>query len=238
MKTSPTCRRSAEDLIAPFRITSGRGFSLARITGGHPVVCRGRQGSRRGRSQEGRQGTRGAAGQALRAGPVVGAADLPGDGCGGKDGTIKHVMSGVNPQGCQVTSFKAPSQEELDHDFLWRCFRGAARARAHRHLQPLVLRRGARRARPPRVARGAAAPAEARDAAHLGRALRGHPRLRALSRPQRHGRSASSSCTFPRRSSGSASSRDSTSPRRTGSSPPSDVRERRTGTSTCARTRR
>jgi PPK2 family polyphosphate:nucleotide phosphotransferase len=41
----------------------------------------------------------------------------------GKDGAIKHVMSGVNPQGCQVTSFKAPSAEELDHDFLWRCQR-------------------------------------------------------------------------------------------------------------------
>ncbi len=39
----------------------------------------------------------------------------------GKDGAIKHVMSGVNPQGCQVSSFKAPSSEELDHDFLWRC---------------------------------------------------------------------------------------------------------------------
>ena len=38
----------------------------------------------------------------------------------GKDGVIKHVMSGVNPQGCQVFSFKAPSAEELDHDFLWR----------------------------------------------------------------------------------------------------------------------
>ena len=38
----------------------------------------------------------------------------------GKDGAIKHVMSGVNPQGCQVYSFKAPSSEDLDHDFLWR----------------------------------------------------------------------------------------------------------------------
>jgi PPK2 family polyphosphate:nucleotide phosphotransferase len=38
----------------------------------------------------------------------------------GKDGAIKHVMSGVNPQGCQVYSFKSPSAEELDHDFLWR----------------------------------------------------------------------------------------------------------------------
>jgi PPK2 family polyphosphate:nucleotide phosphotransferase len=41
----------------------------------------------------------------------------------GKDSTIEHVMSGVNPQGCQVYSFKAPSSEELDHDFLWRTTR-------------------------------------------------------------------------------------------------------------------
>ncbi len=41
----------------------------------------------------------------------------------GKDGTIKHVMSGVNPQGCQVFSFKQPSDEELDHNFLWRCWK-------------------------------------------------------------------------------------------------------------------
>jgi PPK2 family polyphosphate:nucleotide phosphotransferase len=41
----------------------------------------------------------------------------------GKDGTIKHVMSGVNPQGCQVHSFKQPSTEELDHNFLWRCMK-------------------------------------------------------------------------------------------------------------------
>jgi PPK2 family polyphosphate:nucleotide phosphotransferase len=41
----------------------------------------------------------------------------------GKDSAIKHVLSGVNPQGCQVTSFKAPSAEELDHDYLWRCTR-------------------------------------------------------------------------------------------------------------------
>ena len=41
----------------------------------------------------------------------------------GKDGTIKHVMSGVNPQGCQVTSFKVPTSDDLDHDFLWRCMK-------------------------------------------------------------------------------------------------------------------
>jgi PPK2 family polyphosphate:nucleotide phosphotransferase len=41
----------------------------------------------------------------------------------GKDSVIKHVMSGVNPQGCQVVSFKAPSAEDLDHDYLWRCIK-------------------------------------------------------------------------------------------------------------------
>jgi len=41
----------------------------------------------------------------------------------GKDSAIKHVMSGINPQGCQVFAFKTPSSEELDHDYLWRCLR-------------------------------------------------------------------------------------------------------------------
>jgi PPK2 family polyphosphate:nucleotide phosphotransferase len=46
---------------------------------------------------------------------------------GGKDGTIKHVLGGVNPQGCEVTSFKVPSAEELDHDFLWRIHKAVPR---------------------------------------------------------------------------------------------------------------
>jgi PPK2 family polyphosphate:nucleotide phosphotransferase len=41
----------------------------------------------------------------------------------GKDGAIKHVMSGVNPQGCEVYSFKSPSAEDLDHDYMWRCMK-------------------------------------------------------------------------------------------------------------------
>src|SRR5256884_7291064 len=41
----------------------------------------------------------------------------------GKDGAIKHVLSGVNPQGCQVYSFKSPSADDLDHDYLWRCMK-------------------------------------------------------------------------------------------------------------------
>src|SRR2546423_10890718 len=45
---------------------------------------------------------------------------LQGIDAAGKDGLIKHVMSGLNPQGCEVHSFKAPSSDELDHEFLWR----------------------------------------------------------------------------------------------------------------------
>ena len=57
----------------------------------------------------------------------------------GKDGTIKHVMSGVNPQGCQVYSFRKPTEEELDHNFLWRCMKVLPRTWPDRHLQPFVL---------------------------------------------------------------------------------------------------
>lgn len=52
---------------------------------------------------------------------------LQGIDAAGKDGTIKHVMSGVNPAGCQVTGFKVPSEEELDHDYLWRYMRALPR---------------------------------------------------------------------------------------------------------------
>lgn len=52
---------------------------------------------------------------------------LQGMDTSGKDGTIRTVMNGINPQGCQVTSFKAPSEEELDHDFLWRIHRAVPR---------------------------------------------------------------------------------------------------------------
>lgn len=44
-------------------------------------------------------------------------------GAAGKDGIVKHVMSGLNPQGTQVFSFKQPSSDELDHDYLWRCMK-------------------------------------------------------------------------------------------------------------------
>src|SRR6202521_4915043 len=52
---------------------------------------------------------------------------LQGMDASGKDGTIRHVMSGVNPQGCEVTSFKGPSSEESQHDFLWRIHKAVPR---------------------------------------------------------------------------------------------------------------
>lgn len=58
----------------------------------------------------------------------------------GKDSTIKHVMSGLNPQGVQVTSFKQPNSEELKHDFLWRVNKALPARRVHRHFQPQLLR--------------------------------------------------------------------------------------------------
>jgi len=59
-------------------------------------------------------------GETLRARPQGGLVVLQGLDAAGKDGVVKHVMSGVNPQGCDVHAFKTPSNEELNHDYLWR----------------------------------------------------------------------------------------------------------------------
>ena len=102
----------------------------------------------------------------------------------GKDGIIEHVMTGMNPQGVEVWPFKQPSQEELDHDFLWRCAKVRAGARADRHLQPLVLRGGPRRPRASGAAREAAVPTRPAREGVLEDALRVDQRLRAPSRPR------------------------------------------------------
>ncbi len=85
----------------------------------------------------------------------------------GKDGAIKHVMSGVNPQGCQVFSFKAPVGRGARSRLPVALHEEPARARPHRHLQPLLLRGGAGRARAPGAAREAEAAAGARHEEHL-----------------------------------------------------------------------
>ena len=99
---------------------------------------------------------------------------LQGMDTAGKDGTIRHVMQGFNPQSCQVTSFKQPGVDELAHDFLWRISRAAPRKGLHRHLQPLALRRRAGGPRPqPRAQGGVGEPLRAdqpvREDARRGR---------------------------------------------------------------------
>ena len=106
--------------VHPFRVTNGKGFQLKDFDPGD--TC-------------GLELDKGAATELLRQGTewlaeeqdMLYAQDrwslllvFQAMDAAGKDGAIKHVMSGINPQGCQVFSFKQPSSEDLDHDFLWR----------------------------------------------------------------------------------------------------------------------
>ena len=111
--------RKAADLVRPFRVTDGRRFHLSSID---PGDTRGFESKQDARAQLAR-GIE--ALEALQ--EKLYAQDrwallliFQAMDAAGKDGAIKHVMSGLNPQGCQVYSFKAPSAEELDHDFMWR----------------------------------------------------------------------------------------------------------------------
>jgi PPK2 family polyphosphate:nucleotide phosphotransferase len=114
--------KAAHDLAAPFRIVRGKGFHLRRFdpaeTLGYGAADkpRARDALQRGVEYLAALQDRLYAQNRWSVLLVFQAMDAA-----GKDGAIKHVLSGVNPQGCQVTSFKAPSEEELDHDFLWRC---------------------------------------------------------------------------------------------------------------------
>ena len=121
MKLSKVIKRSRE-LANPYRITNGRGFRLKDID---PDDTGGLKSEDKPRAKE----SLGIGVEALATlQDMLYAQDRWAvllifqamDGAG-KDGAIKHVMSGVNPQGCQVASFKAPSAEDLDHDYLWRC---------------------------------------------------------------------------------------------------------------------
>src|SRR5258708_637719 len=107
------------DLSTPYKITDGGRFHLARFdpddTGGFPSKDKAKklleQGLRALREQQEKLYA-----QSTRALLLI----FQAMDAAGKDSTIEHVMSGVNPQGCQVFSFKEPSAEELAHDFLWR----------------------------------------------------------------------------------------------------------------------
>jgi PPK2 family polyphosphate:nucleotide phosphotransferase len=145
----------------------------------------------------------------------------------GKDGAIRHVMSGVNPQGCQVFSFKHPSATELQHDFLWRTTRDLPergrigifnRSYYEEVLMPACIRRfcAAKGSRTCRIDDKAV----------------WHDRYRSIVDLEKHlhatePASSSSSCTSRRRSSESAFWRASTSRKRTGNSASADIAERK-----------
>ena len=109
---------------APFRVADGEKFRLRDIDPGNTL----------GLKSEDKLGAKGALATDIQAlselQDMLNAFDrwgvlliFQGMDASGKDSAIKHVMSGVNPQGVEVYSFKAPSAEELDHDYLWRCLK-------------------------------------------------------------------------------------------------------------------
>ena len=105
---------------------------------------------------------------------------------GGKDGTIRHVMSGVNPQGVHVSSFKVPSAEELDHDYLWRYARRLpARGRHRRSSTGRTTRRSSWCGSTPRSSPARSCRRWAKGDGHLGPPLPGDQRLGALPGRQR-----------------------------------------------------
>jgi PPK2 family polyphosphate:nucleotide phosphotransferase len=121
---NPEGVRLAQSLANPFRITDGKAFRLKDVDPGDTLKY---DSEDKPRSKE-----------ALAAGVDALAslqdmlysqdrwgvlAIFQAMDAAGKDGAIKHVMSGVNPQGCQVYSFKSPSPEDLDHDYMWRCLK-------------------------------------------------------------------------------------------------------------------
>jgi PPK2 family polyphosphate:nucleotide phosphotransferase len=110
------------DLLDPFRITDGRRFRLEDV---RPGDTRGLKSKEQAREHlEAGIERLAALQEKLYAQDQWGVLLIfQAMDAAGKDGAIGHVMSGVNPQGCQVFSFKAPSAEELDHDFLWRTTR-------------------------------------------------------------------------------------------------------------------
>jgi len=112
-------REQLLELVRPWRVTDGAGFRLSGIdpdaTGGLESKKRARAWLKRGVARLAELQETLYAQDRWAVLLIFQAMDAA-----GKDGAIEHVMSGVNPQGCQVYSFKAPSAEEQDHDFLWR----------------------------------------------------------------------------------------------------------------------
>src|SRR5215471_2283842 len=112
--------RRIQRYVHPFRITNGKGFRLKDYDPGHTCGLKMGKGEAADLLQQGTEWL-------SEEQDMLYAQDrwslllvFQAMDAAGKDSTIKHVMSGVNPQGCQVFSFKQPSQEDLSHDFMWR----------------------------------------------------------------------------------------------------------------------
>ena len=114
----------ASDLVRPYLVTDGKGFRLRDFdpedTGGLPPEARHEAKELLRRSTDKLAALQERLYAQDRWGVLL---IFQAMDAAGKDGAIEHVMSGVNPQGCEVHAFKAPSAEELDHDFLWRTAR-------------------------------------------------------------------------------------------------------------------
>jgi PPK2 family polyphosphate:nucleotide phosphotransferase len=114
---------SIQKYVQPFRITKGEGFRLKNYDPGDTCGLKMEKGEAAELLQQGTEWL-------AQEQDMLYAQDrwslllvFQAMDAAGKDSTIKHVMSGVNPQGCQVFSFKQPSQEDLSHDFLWRYYK-------------------------------------------------------------------------------------------------------------------
>ena len=124
MEISKQEQKLVRSITRPFRVTRGEGFRLADIDPGDTLHFgsedkpRAQQALKKGVHYLAALQDRLYAQDRWSVLLIFQAMDAA-----GKDGAIKHVLSGVNPQGCHVTSFKAPSAEELDHDYLWRCMK-------------------------------------------------------------------------------------------------------------------
>ncbi|TMA11933.1 MAG: polyphosphate kinase 2 family protein [Deltaproteobacteria bacterium] len=116
--------KDVKELIKPYRVKDGKGFRLKDIDPGDTGGLKSEQ------KKESREWLQHGVERLSQLQEKLYAQDrwallliIQAMDAAGKDGTIKHVMSGVNPQGCDVHPFKAPSSEELDHDYLWRAMK-------------------------------------------------------------------------------------------------------------------
>ena len=169
--------------VHPFRITNGKGFRLKDFD---PADTRGLKmdkGEAAGLLQRGTEWLAEEQGMLYAQDRWSLLLVFQAMDAAGKDSTIKHVMSGVNPQGCQVYSFKQPSSEDLDHDFMWRYVRrlperGRIGIFNRSYYEEVLVVRVHQD-----ILQRQKLPATARRQAHLGRAPRRHRAFRGLPRP-------------------------------------------------------